>query len=160
MLNSMATIQLDTIDRKLLQQLQADATLPHSQLASEVGLSITGVHKRLKRLRNDGYIKKTMAVLERSKLGLDLMCFLKVTFKDNVRPNNIIDLRRAVTKLPEVLECYSLTGSHDAIIKIVVRDHTQLRDFLQRLSKAQKVIGRIETCIVLEEFKESAPLPL
>jgi DNA-binding Lrp family transcriptional regulator len=151
---------MDAVDRKLLTLMQEDASLQHSQLASEVGLSVTGVHKRLKRLKNEGYIKKTTTVLERSKLGLDLMCFLNVTFKDNVRPKNISDMRQAVSKLPEILECYSLTGSNDAIIKIVVRDHTQLREFLERLSKTQTIIERIETCIVLEEFKEGAPLPL
>jgi DNA-binding Lrp family transcriptional regulator len=151
---------VDIVDRTLLNLLQEDASLAHSQLASEVGLSVTGVHKRLKRLRTEGYIRKTTVVLERSRLGLDLMCFLNVTFKDNMRPKNMSDMRRAVAKLPEILECYSLTGSKDAIIKIVVRDHRHLREFLERLSKSQNVIERMETCIVLEEFKEGTLLPL
>jgi DNA-binding Lrp family transcriptional regulator len=151
---------LDDLDLKLLRLVQEDAETSHATLAEAVGLSVTGIHKRLKRLRQEGIIKKVVAVLDRNKLGLDLMCFLNVTFKDNVRASNITDMKRAVTKLPEVLECYSLTGSNDAVIKIVVRDHTHLREFLKQLSKVQSVIGRIETCIVLEEFKEGAALPL
>jgi DNA-binding Lrp family transcriptional regulator len=151
---------LDELDLKLLGLMQEDAETSHATLADAVGLSVTGVHKRLKRLRHEGVIKKVVTILDRNKLDLDLMCFLNVTYKDNVRASNISDMRRAVLKLPEVLECYSLTGSHDAIIKIVVRDHTHLREFLKQLSKVQSIIGRIETCIVLEEFKEGAALPL
>ncbi len=151
---------LDELDLNLLGLIQEDAETSHATLADAVGLSITGVHKRLKRLRQEGVIKKVVTVLDRNKLDLDLMCFLNVTYKDNVRASNISDMRRAVSKLPEVLECYSLTGSSDAIIKIVVRDHTHLREFLKQLSKVQSIIGRIETCIVLEEFKEGGALPL
>jgi DNA-binding Lrp family transcriptional regulator len=153
-------MSLDDLDLKLLSLIQDDAETSHASLANAVGLSVTGIHKRLKKLRQEGIIKKVTTVLDRNKLGLDLLCFLNVTYKDNVRPSNIIEMRRAVAKLPEVLECYSLTGSHDAIIKIVVRDHTHLRDFVKQLAKVQRVIGRIETCIVLEEFKEGAALPL
>jgi DNA-binding Lrp family transcriptional regulator len=153
-------MSLDDLDLKLLSLIQDDAEISHANLADAVGLSVTGIHKRLKRLRQEGIIKKVATVLDRNKLGLDLMCFLNVTYKDNVRPTNISEMRRAVAKLPEVLECYSLTGSHDAIIKIVVRDHTHLREFLKQLSKVQGVIARIETCIVLEEFKEGAALPI
>jgi DNA-binding Lrp family transcriptional regulator len=153
-------MSLDDLDLKLLHLIQKDAETSHATLAEAVGLSITGIHKRLKRLRQEGIIKKVTTVLDRNKLGLDLMCFLNVTYKDNVRPTNISEMRRAVGKLPEVLECYSLTGSNDAVIKIVVRDHTHLREFLKQLSKVQSVIARIETCIVLEEFKEGAALPI
>ncbi len=152
--------QLDDIDRTLLELLQEDAGQNHSDLARQVGLSAAGVHKRLKRLRQEGYVRKLTAVLDRSRLGLDLLCFLKVTFRSNLQPNNLADLQRTVQSLPEVLECFTLTGSHDAILKIAVTDHIALRDFLRRLSDEQQVIERAETCIVLEELKEGATVPL
>lgn len=152
--------QLDDIDRTLLELLQEDAGLPHTELARQVGLSAAGVHKRLKRLDQDGHVKKLTAVLDRSKLGLDLLCFLKVTFRSNLHPENLAELQQAVLALPEILECYTVTGSSDALLKIAVTDHIALRDFLRRLSDQQSVIERSETCIVLEELKEGAPLPL
>ncbi|MCA9836501.1 MAG: Lrp/AsnC family transcriptional regulator [Trueperaceae bacterium] len=158
--NKQLTTTMDTIDRKLLSLLQHNAELKHSELAEAVGLSSTGVHKRLKRLKDEGFIKKTVVVLDRNKLELDLLCFLKVSFKSNMLANNLQDLPQAVASLPEVLECYTLTGSTDAIIKVAVPDHTALRDFLRRLALAQNVIDRVETCIVLEEFKEGTALPL
>ena len=151
---------LDDIDRTLLHLLQEDADRSHTVLAASVGLSAAGVHKRLKNLRQNGYVKKVTAVLDRSKLGLDLMCFLKATFRSNLQPENLADLQRCIRELPEILECYTVTGTSDAILKVAVSDHVALRDFLRRLSASQQAIERVETCIVLEEFKEGTELPL
>jgi DNA-binding Lrp family transcriptional regulator len=151
---------LDSLDHQLLRLLQEDAEHSHASLAASVGLSVTGVHKRLKRLRQEGVIKKVVAVLDRNKLGFDLTCFLKVKFKNNLTGPNLPKLRKAIKGLPEVLECYTLTGTDDALLKISVADHIALRDFLNRFSESQSVIDRVETCIVLEEIKEGNELPL
>jgi DNA-binding Lrp family transcriptional regulator len=151
---------LDALDHQLLHLVQQDAEMSHASLAESVGLSVTGVHKRLKRLRQEGVIKKVVAVLDRNKLGFDLTCFLKVKFKNNLTGPNLPKLRKAIKGLPEVLECYTLTGTDDAILKITVPDHVALREFLTRFSESQNVIERVETCIVLEEIKEGAPLPI
>jgi DNA-binding Lrp family transcriptional regulator len=151
---------MDNTDAKLLELMQHDAGIGHAELAQVVGLSVAGVHKRLKRLETNGLIRKTVAQLDREKLGLDLLCFLTVTFKMNTEPSNVESLRRATASLPEVLECYSLTGSSDAILKVITRDHKGLREFLARLADAQNVIDRIQTSIVLEEIKETHELPI
>ena len=151
---------MDNTDAKLLELMQRDAGTGHAELAQVVGLSVAGVHKRLKRLETNGLIRKTVAQLDREKLGLDLLCFLTVTFKANTEPTNMAELRRATASLPEVLECYTLTGSSDAILKVIVRDHKGLREFLARLSDVQSVIDRIQTSIVLEEIKETHELPI
>ncbi|ACO48011.1 Lrp/AsnC family transcriptional regulator [Deinococcus deserti] len=145
---------MDDTDTHLLRLLQHNADTSHAELGRQVGLSATGVHKRLRRLREDGVIKRTAIVLDRAKLGLDLMCFLKVNFKNNLASPNLDELHGAVSALPEVLECYTLTGTNDAIVKVAVRDHVALREFLQRFSEAQSIIERVETCIVLEEIRE------
>lgn len=151
---------MDEVDKHLLLLLQQNALVSHADMAKRVGLSVTGVHKRLKRLKQEGVIKKNVVVLDRSKLGIDLMCFLKVAFKNNVQASNLSSLETAVRALPEVLECYTLTGTDDAILKIAVRDHVALREFLLRFSQSQDIIGKVETCIVLEEIKEGTFLPL
>lgn len=155
-----ATKPLDQIDIILLQALQQDATVSHQHLAQLVGLSLTGIHKRIKRLEQHGIIKQTVTLLERERLGLDLMCYLNATFKSNTNPKNMNALRVACAAMPEVLECYTLTGSFDAIIKIIVPDHRALREFMERFAKAQNVIERIQTSIVLEEIKETHELML
>lgn len=151
---------LDATDRQLLALLQANAERKHTELADAVGLSPTAIHKRLKRLKDEGYIRKTVAVLDRQKLGLNLLCFIKVNFKNNMLMDNLSSLLEAANLLPEVLECYTLTGTTDALLKVTVPDQAGLRDFLRRLSATQTVIERSETCLVLEEFKEGHTLPL
>lgn len=151
---------MDAIDRHLLESLQRDSSISHTDLALSVKLSATGVHKRLKRLEMQGFIKKYVAVLNREALGLDLLCFLTVSFKTNVELENLRGLKEAVEGLPQVLECFTTTGSQDAILKVAVRDHKELRTFLREFSTLQNVVERIETRIVLEEVKESQELPL
>lgn len=153
-------IVLDEVDATLLHLLQRDASIGHAELARSVGLSVAGVHKRVRRLQTSGLIRRTVAQLDRERLGLDLMCFLTASFKVNTDPDNMGALREATAALPEVLECYTLTGANDAILKVAVRDHKHLREFLARFSSAQNVISSIQTAIVLEEIKETHELPV
>jgi DNA-binding Lrp family transcriptional regulator len=151
---------MDDVDTTLLRLLQHDASTNHAALAKAVGLSVAGVHKRIRKLQSSGLIRKTVAQLDREGLGLDLLCFLTATFKTNTHTQNMSTLREATAALPEVLECYTLTGANDAVLKVTVRDHKHLREFLTRFSSAQDVIGSIQTAIVLEEIKETHELPI
>lgn len=151
---------MDRIDTKLLELLQSDSRISHAELAKAVGLSATGVHKRLKRLEGHGFVKKFTAILSRERLGLDLLCILMVTFKTNLNMDNLRGLEDAIKRFPQVLECYTLTGSYDAVLKVAVRDHNELRTFLRAFADAQNVVERVQTGIVLEEVRESFELPL
>ena len=151
---------MDQTDTRLLRLLQQDAKISQADLAEAVGLSIAGVHKRIKRLETTGVIKAAVTHLDRLALGLDLLCFISVTFKTNNDPSNHDNLRAVTAQLPEVLECYWLTGNTDALLKVVVSDHQALGAFLKRLSGIQTVIDKVQTSIVLEELKETHELPL
>ena len=100
------------------------------------------------------------AILDREKLGLDLLCFLFVRFKSNMETHNMEELQRALRALPAVLECYTTTGDTDAILKVVVPDHNALKALLREIAGAQGVIERIHTSICLEELKNVTELPV
>jgi DNA-binding Lrp family transcriptional regulator len=151
---------VDAINAKLLNLIQEDDQASMADLAQRVKLSPAGVHRRLKKLQDQGVIKKRVALLDRSKVGIDLLCFLTVSFKENMNPGNRSKLERAMHDLPEVLECYTLTGGIDAILKVAVRDHNALKQFLQRLAESQDLIGRVQTSIALEEIKATTRLPV
>ena len=151
---------MDELDAQLLELMQRDTAGGHAELARAVGLSPAGIHKRLKRLEAQGYVRRTVTLLDRERLGLDLLCFITVTFKTNTNTTNMQHLKAACAGLPEVLECYTLTGVNDAVMKVVVRDHKHLRDFLRRFASAQKVVASMHTGIVLEELKETHELPV
>jgi Lrp/AsnC family leucine-responsive transcriptional regulator len=153
-------LTLDAIDRALLEALQRDNQRSNADLAASVGLSAAAVHKRIRKLREQGYVQHDVALLDRHRLGLDLLCFLKIAFKQNLSPANYQELRDALGFMPEALECYALTGSVDAIVKVLVPDHVGLKNFLQRLSEAQDLIAHVDTSIVLEDIKATTSLPL
>ena len=151
---------MDHIDVKLLEEVQKDAERGSRDLAQSVGLTPGAVHKRLKRLKDQGLIRKTCVLLDREKLGLDLLCFLFIHFKSNMLPDNMAKLQTALRTLPAILECYTVTGDTDAIIKVAVRDHNALKQLLRELAQAQEVIERVHTAICLEELKNTSELPL
>ena len=151
---------MDAIERSLLAILQRDAGLSNAELARRVGLSTAGVHKRIRRLQERGYIEGTVAKLSKEALGLDLLCYLLITLKENMNPANMDRLKRAIADQPEILECYMVTGGNDAIMKVLVKDHSALKRLIVDLSENQNVIGRTNTCIVLDRLKETSCLPL
>jgi len=150
-------MDLDGIDEQLLRLPQRSSALSHAILTKEVRLSTTRVHKRLKRLRQEGYIKESVVLLERASRGLDLLPFLTVTFKNNPTPENLPKPWQVVQQQPEVSECYTINGHDDTI---ALQDHVALREFLRLLSETPDVIDRVETCILLEEPKASTALPI
>lgn len=151
---------MDDIDVKLLGEVQKNAERSSRDLAQSFDLTPGAVHKRIKRLKEQGLIRKTCALLDREKLGLDLLCFLFIRFKSNMLPNNMTHLQTVLQTLPAILECYTTTGDTDAIIKVAVRDHNALKQLLRELAQAQGVIERVHTAICLEELKNTSELPV
>lgn len=151
---------MDHIDIKLLEEIQKNTERSSRNLAESFDISPGAVHKRLKRLKEQGFIRKTCALLDRDKLGLDLLCFLFIRFRSNMRRDNMRDLQSALQTLPAILECYTTTGDTDAIIKVAVRDHNELKQLLRELAQEQDVIERVHTSICLEELKNVSELPV
>jgi len=151
--------RLDELDRRLLRYLQHDARVAAAELARRLHLSGPGLQKRLKKLERTGVIRRYVALVNREAIGLDLLCFVHIMLAHH-RPNAIRKFPDRVQSMPEVLECHSLTGEFDYLMKIVVADHDRLERFL--FEKLMKVDGvdRIRTSIVVKETKASTSLPL
>lgn len=151
---------MDETDARLLELLQANSQRTNAELAAQVGLSPAAVHKRLRRLRESGVIERYTVLLDPHKLGLDLMCFVDVRFKHNMSPANRRKLVAVLEALPEVLECFTVTGDSDAIMKVLVRDQEHLKEFIERLAASQDVIERARTSLVLDRYKSTTALPV
>src|SRR5262245_53787989 len=150
---------LDDLDRRLLALLQHDARVTSADLARELGLSAPGLQKRMRKLEQRGVIERYATVVNRQAVGLDLLCFVQVLLAHH-RPGSVERFPARVRSLPEVLECYYLTGEIDYLLKVVVANHDQLERFL--FEKLMKIAGvdRVRTSIVLREIKTSTALPL
>jgi Lrp/AsnC family leucine-responsive transcriptional regulator len=150
---------LDGFDLKLLAELQQDGRLTNAELGERVHLSASQVSRRVQRLVEEGYIERFQAVLSRQKLGLGLTVYCMVTLKIHAG-DSMQAFHERVRSLPEVMECQSLTGEADYVLKIVVADLKRFSDFMsEHLMKAPEV-ANIRSSVVLESIKETAAYPL
>jgi DNA-binding Lrp family transcriptional regulator len=151
--------RLDSLDRRLLAQLQDNARASSAELGRRFGLSGPGLQKRLKKLEAQGTIERYATVVNREAVGLDLLCFVHVMLAHH-RPNSVRRFPGKVKGMAEVLECHFLTGEFDYLMKVVVANHDELEKFL--FEKLMKVDGvdRIRTSIVVKEVKSTTSLPL
>ena len=149
---------LDPIDRRILRELQADATLPIAELAQRAGLSQTPCWKRVKRLEAEGVIERRVALLDRERLDLGLVVFVAVRAArhDEAWLN---DFARGASALPEVTEFYRMSGEIDYLLKVVVRDIAAYDRFYKRLI-AVVPLGDVSSSFAMEQIKFTTALPL
>jgi DNA-binding Lrp family transcriptional regulator len=150
---------LDDKDRKVLDYLQEDARISNAELARRVNLSPPGLQKRLRRLEDRGIIDRYVTMLNREAVGYDMLCFIQVTMRRH-EPQAIGRFRLLVQDMPEVLECFSVTGEFDYLLKIVVRNHKHLEHFLMEDLTPVTGMDRIRTTLVLRGIKETTAVPL
>lgn len=148
---------LDEIDMQLLALLQENAQLGHAELAQAVNLSVAAVHGRVKKLEQDGYIMRRVAILDQEKLGLELTTFIFIS--TNIHQKSELEaLEVALHTMPEVLECHCITGEHDYLLKTVHKGRRDLERFIRSLNQLQ--VTRIQTTLVLRDVKSTTMLPL
>lgn len=148
---------LDSIDMQLLALLQENAQLGNAELAEAVKLSVAAVHGRVKRLEQDGYIVRRVAILDQEKLDLELTTFIFIS--TNMHQKSELEaLEAALYSMPEVLECHCITGEHDYLLKTVHKGRRDLERFIRSLNQLQ--VTRIQTTLVLRDVKSTTMLPL
>jgi Lrp/AsnC family leucine-responsive transcriptional regulator len=150
---------LDAIDLKILRLLQEDARLTTKELAGRVNLSTTPVFERLKRLEREGFIKKYVAVLDAEKLDLGFEVFCSVKLKQMTR-DVAREFTRVIRDIPQVAECYNISGEYDYLLKIRARNMKDYNDFIINVLGTIDAIGSIQSSFVMDEIKHSYGLYL
>ena len=117
---------MDNIDRRILSELQDNADLPMQELGDRVGLSHTPCWRRVKRLEERGIVKRRVALLDAEQLDLAVNVFVNVSLRRH-QENALNRFETAVQDVPEVVECYSVSGETDFLLRVVVADVTALR---------------------------------
>ena len=145
---------LDETDLQILKTLQKNAKLTTKELADAVHLTPTPVFERQKRLEKKGYIKKYVAVLDPERLGLGLLVFCKVKLKQ-INHELADSFVRRIQRVPEVTECYNISGAYDYILKVRVRDMRQYQEFVINKLGDIDTVGSIESTFVMSEEKHS-----
>ncbi len=148
----MTTETLDKTDLQILSTLQANARLTIKELAAAVNLSTTPVFERLKRLERSGYIKKYVAVLDALKLNQGFVVFCNVKLR-RINRDIATDFVEHVRDIPQVVECYNVSGNFDFLLKVRARDMKQYQEFLFNVLGAIESVGHIESTFVMKEEK-------
>ncbi|AAZ36958.1 Lrp/AsnC family transcriptional regulator [Pseudomonas savastanoi pv. phaseolicola] len=151
--------ELDVYDRKILALLQEDASLSSAQIAEQVGLSQSPCWRRIQRLKDEGVIRRQVALLDRKKIGLNTQIFAEVKLNAHGR-SNLTEFTDSIRGFPEVLECYVLMGSVDFLLRIVTPDiEAYERFFFEKLSLVPG-IQEVNSTVALSEIKSTTSLPL
>jgi Lrp/AsnC family leucine-responsive transcriptional regulator len=150
---------LDETDAAILDLLQADASIANSDLAAKVGLSPSACLARTKRLRERGVVRDFTALVDQEMVGLPVTTFTFVTLAKHSRKAAETFLKR-IAAMPQVMECYNVTGHADYLLKIVAPDISSYRDFVIDGLIGVPGVDHVETLVVLKTEKRQLRLPL
>lgn len=155
----MTKAKLDSIDRKILELLQANSNITNAQLAQEIGLSPAPTLERVKKLETQGVIKSYHAVVDMASVGLGVCTFVTVSLKGHNK-DNIEKFIKAISKIPEVVECHHVTGQADFILKVVAPDIPAYQNLMLEKVTNIEVVDNMQSTVILSTFKDSRVLPV
>lgn len=147
-------IKLDKVDHRILNLLQENAKLTTKEIAADLGLSITPVYERIKRLERHKIILKQVALVDRKKIGKKLIGFCNVSLNQHNK-EHLLRFEQDVVNFSEVLECYHITGKFDYMIKIAVEDMEAYHEFTFNHLASLDNVGNVHTVFAMHDIKYS-----
>lgn len=143
----------DKIDKKILQELQRNGRLSHQELSERVGLSPTPCARRIRNMEKSGVIKGYAALIDESSVGYGFSVFVSVRL-DHQTDDRLLHFEGEIEQLPEVVDCWLMTGNQDYLLRIALTDLAEFEQFLTgRLTKIPGVAS-IESSIPIRRVKE------
>lgn len=152
-------MKLSRTDRRLLNELQQDATRNQSELAELVGMSRTSCWRRIREFEEAGLIERQVALLNPKIAGFEIQVLLLVAMTEHTDDNRQ-SFERHVSLLPEVTECFSVSGDRDYVLHVVVRDMDTYNDFLNAQILRHAAVRSASSTFVLRRVKYVTELPL
>ena len=150
---------LDRVDRRILDELQANARISNQDLAKRVGLSSAPCWRRLRRLEEEGFIASYATLLSPSAVGLPILAYAQITL-ENHHPESVRQFDQLIAQRPEVLECHSMSGTNDYLLRIVAGSMEAYERFLSTHVLQTKAVRSVNTSFVLRTKKFTTCLPL
>lgn len=155
----MQEVELDAFDRKILQMLQRQGRASNVELSEQVHLSAPQCLRRVRQLEEKGVIRGYAAQADPESLGLGVMAFVSLAV-DREEVKRVRQLEKAIRQFPEILECYTISGDFDYLLKVVARDLKALSQFLTDRLMQLPGVASVRSMICMEEVKPSSPLPV
>lgn len=155
----MSGFMLDDYDKKIIKYIQEDSSISNIDLSRKIGLAPSSCLLRVKNLREQGVIKQYTALIDEKKLGYEITCFCSVRMQPLTRETSTAFIEEA-KRIPEIVECYTVTGDSAFILKIVAKDFQYYRDFVFDKLLAVPNVSNIETTVIVGVEKKSSCVPL
>ena len=149
---------LDQIDLTILRLLQKNADITNKEIAMHLNKSVATVHDRIRRLKELGYIKRIVAILDRKKINKGLIAFSQVLLHDHAA-STLSTFEKEVVKFPEVMECFQMTGTFDFVLRVATTDMEAYHSFYRKLATLPN-INTVQSFFVLSETKSETAYPL
>ena len=152
-------MELDTIDRRILTVLQRKGRISNAELSEAANLSPSACHRRVQRLEKDGFIRDYVALLDGRKMGVPTTVFVEITLQGQA--DEVLDaFEKAVSRIPDVLECHLMAGTADYILKVVAENTDDFaRIHRQRLAKLPGV-AQMHSSFSLRTVAQTTALPV
>lgn len=146
-------LRLDATDIQILQLIQKDAKLTNKEIAAKVGMTITPVYERIKRLEDIGVIAAYRADLNRHSIGYEMIAFCNISLKEHNKAF-LDQFEEEVLKLDEVIECYHIAGLFDYLLKVALKDMMAYHNFIIGKLATIDNIGNVQSMFVMNEIKQ------
>ncbi len=152
-------MEFDNIDKLLLKLLQEDCKQTNKELSLKLNLSVTAVYERIKKLERINVIDSYVAILNKQQVEMDFVVFCHVKLEKHAK-NSIHHFEAEVAKLNEVLECFHISGDYDYLLKVVVRDMENFRNFMVNKLTTIQYIGSTQSSFAINEVKNITAINL
>ncbi len=149
---------LDDYDHRLLAEIQRDATLPQSELGERVNLSAAAVNRRLKRYRDEGIVRRQVALVEPEQLGHPLTLVVQVEVESE-RIDLLDAMKRSFARCPQVQQCYYTAGEWDFVLILAVRTMEQYTELTRSLFFESNNVRRFKTLVSMSNVKVGLEIP-
>ena len=152
------TLQIDSLDRKIISMITRDARIPYLEVARACGVSGAAIHQRIRKLTEIGVVTGSKFTVDSKKVGFNTCAFIGIFLENAGQYREVLS---ELEKIPEITQCHYTTGNYSVFIKIYTRDNQHLKSILTEKLQVIPGIARTETFISLEEgFNRILPIPV
>ena len=147
------------IDKKLLKLLQHDCKQTNKELSNKLNLSVTAVYERIKKLEKEGVINKYVALVTNEKVEKAFVAFCHIKLVQHTQ-EYVVKFENEVANLPEVMECYHISGDYDYLLKVIVKNMEAFREFMVNKLTSINHIGSTHSMFVINQVRHTTVIPI
>lgn len=152
-------MKIDELDKRILKHLQEDSKKTNKEIANDLKLSVTAIYERIKKLERDGIILKYVALLNPESVGKGFMVLCQIKLIQH-KKDILTKFEKDITSLPEVIECLHVSGDYDYILKVLVKDMDEYREFMVAKLTSLDHIGSTKSVFTINKVKQSTIINL